>query len=129
MPEKKKILVIDDEENIGNIVKLNLERTGRYEVMSATTGQQGIQLAREERPHLVLLDIYMPEMSGPEVVERMEADPRTSGIPIVFLTGVVTPQDLEGNKGQIGGRQFVAKPITTKGLDDTIQSVLKTSSR
>jgi len=128
MSDKTKILIVDDEETICSIVKLNLERTGDYEVLSATRGEDGIRLAREEKPDLVLLDIYMPEMSGPEVVERLVADPVTRDIPIVFLTGVVTAQDIEANKGLIGGRQFIAKPITSSGLESAIRSVLKTAA-
>jgi len=128
MSDKTRILIVDDEETICSIVKLNLERTGDYEVLSATRGEDGIRLAREEKPDLVLLDIYMPEMSGPEVVERLVADPVTRDIPIVFLTGVVTAQDIEANKGLIGGRQFIAKPITSSGLESAIRSVLKTAA-
>ncbi len=128
MTRKTKILVIDDEETIGKVVKLNLERTGRYEVFAATTGQEGIRVAKEEKPDLVLLDIYMPGMSGPEVAENLADNPSTKEIPIVFLTGVVTSQDVEANRGMIGGRKFIAKPITTKDLVAGIQSVIGTPS-
>lgn len=125
MTDKAKILVVDDEEAIYTIVKLNLERTEQYEVIGATTGEEGIRLAKEERPDLILLDIHMPEMSGPEVLDFLRTDPATEAIPVVFLTGVVTQEDVEANKGLIGGRRFIAKPITSKNLENAIGSVLK----
>jgi CheY-like chemotaxis protein len=125
MTDKSKIMVIDDEEAICIIVKLYLERTGKYDVISALTGEEGIRLAEEEGPDLILLDIYMPEMSGPEVLDRLSLNPATEAIPVVFLTGVVTSEDVEAGKGLIGGRRFIAKPITSKNLDAAIRSILK----
>lgn len=125
MIEKTKILIVDDEEAICEIVKLNLERTDRYEVFATTSGEDGIAFARENKPDLIILDIYMPEMSGPEVAERLSSDPVTKAIPIVFLTGVVTKKDIEANRGIIGGRRFIAKPITSSKLVEVIKSALR----
>ena len=124
MALKTRVLIVDDEEAICQIVKYNLERNDEYEVFYSTNGKEGIELAKTKNPDLILLDIYMPEMSGPDVVEHLSADATTKNIPVIFLTGVVTQKDVEESKGVIGGRRFIAKPITSEKLKSTIESVL-----
>ena len=125
MAEKTKILIIDDEEYICHLIKLFLEGTNRFEVLMSTTGQEGIELAKTNKPDLILLDILMPEMSGTAVVECLSQEKSTKDIPIVFLTGVVTKQDVEASKGVIGGRRFIAKPVASDELIAGIESVLQ----
>jgi len=66
----------------------------------------------------------MPEMSGPDVLEQLLADTATKNIPVVLLTGVVTQKDVEASNGMIGGRRFIAKPISGEILRSTIKTVL-----
>ena len=68
---KSKILIIDDEENLCFLVKMNLEATGRYEVLTATDPREGLKLAKANIPDLILLDLMMPHMEGSEVAERL----------------------------------------------------------
>ena len=124
MSPRTKILVVDDEKAICQMVKYSLERNDEYEVFCSTSGNDGIQAARKEKPDLILLDIYMPDMSGPDVVDTLSSDVKTSRIPVIFLTGVVTQKDVDAGKGVIGGRRFIAKPITSATLRNTIESVL-----
>ncbi len=129
MADKKKILLIDDEENICFFVKNNLEATGGFEVITTTDGQEGLQLAKQKKPDLILLDIIMPKMSGSDVAENLFLDSRTKHIPVVFLTAVVTQREIgiESVK-EIGGQYFVAKPFDTEKLVDSIKMVLEEKS-
>jgi CheY-like chemotaxis protein len=126
MAERKKILLIDDEEDFCFFVKGNLENTGEFEVITATRGKKGIELARSELPDLILLDIAMPGMYGDEVASILVSSDKTKEIPIVFLTAMVSEDEVkEGIPKKIGGRRFIAKPITTEQLVAAIKEVLE----
>jgi len=125
MVGKKKILLIDDEEDFCFFVKGNLESTGEFEVVAATTGKEGIELARIEKPDLILLDIVMPELSGDEVAEAMLGDPKSNKIPIIFLTAIVPKEEIGTETvKKIGRHNFIAKPVTTEELVAGIKKVL-----
>lgn len=116
----KKILVVDDEAGFARLLKLNLEGTGKFEVQTETKGSQALNTARSFRPDLILLDIIMPDMDGSEVANRLKNDPATRNIPILFLTALVKDKEVETTSGAIGGHLFLAKPITT---DELVQSI------
>lgn len=119
-----KVLLVDDEPDFCELVKTNLEETGEFEVLTATNGDDGIRLARKELPHVILLDIVMPGMDGSQVAAKLQEDPLTSSIPIIFLTAIVT-QDEVGKEGkEIKGRYFFAKPVNTESLVRFIKKVL-----
>jgi CheY-like chemotaxis protein len=120
----KKILIIDDEDDFCYFVKLNLEQTGKFEVLVATNGPSGINLARTQQPDLILLDLLMPGMHGSEVAEALLNDSTTRHIPVVFLTALAQKREVEKSKGTIGGRQFIAKPVTPEELIFKIESIL-----
>ncbi len=122
---KKRILIIDDEQDLCRVVKLNLERTKQYEVFFATDGRSGIEIARNQRPDLILLDIRMPGMSGGEIAEELLDDPSTGTIPIIFLTALVKKDEVAKQSGYISGRPFIAKPVTTQDLIKRIEEELK----
>jgi CheY-like chemotaxis protein len=89
----KRVLVIDDEEPIQEVIQGCLEELGGWEVLAAESGVRGIELARSQQPDGILLDVSMPGMDGFEVLQRLQADPRTQAIPIVLLTARVQPED------------------------------------
>ena len=126
MPEKKKILLIDDEEDFCFFVKQNLEQAGEFEVITANCGEEGINLARERQPDLILLDIVMPKMFGDDVAAVLINDPKTKNIPLVFLTAQVT-QDEIGVESirEIGGHLFISKPVDTERLVSSIRAILR----
>ena len=124
MESKKKILLIDDEEDFCFFVKGNLENTGEFDVLFTASGKEGIKLARGEKPDLILLDINMPEMSGDEVAQILSDRPETKEIPVVFLTALVTKDEVE-SMASIGKRNYIAKPATTKELVTVIRKILK----
>lgn len=109
---KNRILVIDDERNFTRLLKLNLEKTGAYEVREENRGAQGLAAAREFRPDLILLDIMMPDMSGDEVAEQIREHKELKEIPIVFLTAIASKAEVSAQGGLIGGEEFLAKPAS-----------------
>ncbi len=125
MANKKKILVIDDEETLREIVKFYLETTKRYEVSGAASGREGIAIAKRNQPDLILLDILMPEMSGNDVMEHLMDDIATRNIPVIFLTGVISKEDISTQGGVVGGRRFIAKPVASEELIQVLDSVLQ----
>ena len=82
-------------------------------------------MAKAKNPDLILLDIFMPEMDGPAVAEQLLADKSTKDIPIIFVTAVVTKQDVVAKGELIGGRHVLAKPVTTKEMISSIRTVLQ----
>ena len=125
MPEKKKILLIDDEKDFCFFVKKNLEATGEFEVITANRGEEGINLAREKKPDLILLDIVMPKMMGEDVAAALTNGPETKNIPLVFLTAQVTKEEIGIDSiKEIGGHLFTAKPLATEKLVSSIKTIL-----
>jgi len=118
---KKKILLIDDEEDFCFFVKLNLERTGEYQVFTATDGIEGIRLAKQLKPDLIFLDIVMPKMDGGRVAEILLEDESTKNIPFVFVTAMISDNNLAGYGGEIDGRDFITKPAASKSLIEKIE--------
>lgn len=126
MKSKKKILLIDDEKDFCFFVKGNLESTGEFEVITTTSGKEGIKLACGEKPDLILLDLNMPEMSGDEVAQRLRDRSETKKIPLVFLTALITEDEMgTESMANIGGYNYIAKPVTTKELVAVIRKILK----
>lgn len=123
---KIRVLIIDDEEHFTRMVKLNLEKTGRFDVLTAKDGKTGIELARRNRPDIILLDVMMPEMSGSEVAERLSDNAATSTIPIIFLTALVKQEEVEERGGYIQEHRFLAKPVSSQNLIESIDSVIGT---
>ncbi len=125
MPEQIQILIIDDEEPFTFFVKLNLEADPRFKVTVANRGDEGLKLAKTVRPNLIFLDIMMPGMFGTEVAQKLLDDSRTKDIPIVFLTAAIKKEEVDKEEGMIGGREFIAKPITKEELIDRIEVTLR----
>jgi CheY-like chemotaxis protein len=111
MSIRKKILVVDDEPNITTFLKTYLEETGKYEVHAENLGSKGLESARLWRPDLILLDIMMKDMNGDAFANQAKSDPILRKTPIVFLTGIVTKEEVNASGGVIGGYPYIAKPI------------------
>jgi DNA-binding response OmpR family regulator len=120
----KKILIVDDDPDVAEVLGARLGLNG-YRVIKAQSGKEGIEKAKEEPPHLIILDILMPDIGGEEVAEILKSDAATKDIPIIFLTCLYTKRDeqIEGHK--VGKNIFVAKPYDTKELLDLIRKTIK----
>lgn len=123
--EKKRILIIDDEVDFTELVKMSLENSGLYEVRIENDSRLALTAAREFRPDLILLDIIMPHMDGTEVARKIRGDSVVSDTPIVFLTATVTKAEIDPEDGTIGGRAFLAKPINALELTACIEKHIK----
>ena len=84
---RKRILLVDDDKSILEVVGLRLKTFG-YEPLTAASGEEGLRVAEEQRPDLILLDIMMPKMKGRDVCARLKANPKTQHIPVIFLTAL-----------------------------------------
>lgn len=123
MAEKQTILVVDDEQDLLDLIEYNLKKEG-FDVLKAEDGEEGIEVAREHKPNLVLLDIMMPKMDGLEVVEVMRNDDDLKHIPIIFLTARGDEKtEVEGLDK--GGDDYITKPISTTKLISRIKAVLR----
>ncbi len=122
--EKKRILIIDDEVGFTNLVRLNLEDTGNYEVREENEGLRGVQAAKSYRPDLIFLDIVMPDMQGTDIARQMKEDASLKNIPIVFLTTIVSVEETDSHGGMIGGNPFLAKPVSSDKLIETIEKMV-----
>lgn len=122
--DKKRILLVDDEVGFTNLVKLNLEKSGRYEVHIENDGVNATTAAREFKPDLVLLDIVMPGKDGGEVLAEMEQEPALNDVPVVFLTATISLKGVEARNGLIRGMPFIAKPVDPKTLMRRIEEEL-----
>ena len=121
------ILIIDDEPEITEIVEVFLSNAG-YMVAAENTATDGIKTDKKIRPEIILLDIMMPGMDGYEVCNALKADPATSEIPIIFLTGKDSRDD-SGRSFQVGGDLFVKKPFSCERLLEIIRIVLMSVSK
>ena len=121
------VLAIDDEESFTFFVKLNLETKtdDDFKVTTANSGEEGLKLAKALRPDLILLDIMMPDMSGAEVAEELLQDTRTKNIPIIFITALVKKEEVDKESGLMGGREFIAKPVSKEELIMRIKTTLQ----
>ncbi len=116
MQVKKKILIVDDEESFGKLVKMNLEDTGEYEVWIETKGARAVPAAREFKPDFILLDVVMPDMDGGEVAHLLQEDKQLKDIPVGFLTALVREYEVNPKGDRIAGHPFIAKPVTVGQL-------------
>lgn len=117
---KKRILLIDDEASFTRMLKLNLEKTGGYEVREENRGTRGLAAAREFQPDLILLDVIMPDVDGGDVAAQIKTDQNLKNTPIVFLTAVVTKKE----EGMVGGHPFIAKPVDAEEVVECIEKQL-----
>ena len=124
---KKKILVVDDEPAIVELIVFNLEKAG-YEVMTAEDGLAACQKAQREVPDLIVLDIMLPGMDGLEVCRQILADTKTARIPILFLTA--RREEIDRIVGlEMGGDDYVTKPFSPRELVARIKAILRRSER
>ena len=125
MKENIKVLIIDDEVDFCYFVQKNLMRDGLFDVIIATNGYDGIELAKNEDPDIILLDLFMPDMPGEDVAAALEENIATADIPILFVTALATNDDIVDSKeNKIGNNYILPKPVRTKKLIETIMNIL-----
>jgi CheY-like chemotaxis protein len=123
--EKKRILIIDDEASFTRMVKLNLEKTGEFEVREENRAGSALGAAREFKPDLIILDVIMPAMDGGDVANLIKNDRHLRGTPIVFLTATVSTREAGPGGYKSGGELFLAKPVSVENLVQCLKENLK----
>jgi two-component system alkaline phosphatase synthesis response regulator PhoP len=118
----RKVLVIDDEPGIIEIVEANLEGDG-FEVISASNGKEGLEKIKNEQPELVVLDVMMPEMDGWEVLRSLEQDAATAGLPVIMLTAKAADEDYIFGLEE-GAVEYITKPFLPQELVNRIKITL-----
>ena len=121
--EQKKILIVDDEEDVLLMLEKRLGARG-YFVITATNGKDALMLANSKHPDIIVLDILMPGMDGPEVATWLKESPRTKDIPVVFLTCLYAKAEESESGHMVGDRLIFAKPFDSEELVDTIERLL-----
>ena len=126
--DKKRVLIIDDEENFCKLAKKNIEQAGEFEVDIATNGDDGIRLVREIKPDLILLDIIMPGMDGGDVINLIRNDASIKDTPIVFLTSLVREGESSSQESFTRGYSLLAKTVTVGELIACIKKNVRRSA-
>ncbi len=120
---KKKILVVDDEKDIGELIEYNLGKEG-YQVVSAYNGEEALKFIKGDLPNLIILDLMLPGIDGLEVCRILKRDPRTSGIPIVMLTAKGEEADIVAGL-ELGADDYVTKPFKVRELLARVRAILR----
>lgn len=118
-----KILIVDDDERMLKMFKEMFVIAG-FHVLTARDGNEGIRLAVEQAPHLILLDVMMPGKDGGETATELRANEKTRQIPIAFLTNMVTDQEVIAQGGKISGWLFLSKATPKAELIRTVREIL-----
>ncbi len=120
----KTILIVDDHERIRELVAATLGDIGDYKILEAKNGEEGVALARESNPDLILMDVSMPgKYDGFEAVRLIKADPATNGIHVIMLTAMGQLTDKETGR-QAGADGYFVKPFSPVELIHKVESLL-----
>jgi two-component system OmpR family response regulator len=122
---KKRILLVDDEPQFTRMVRLNLEKTGAYEVKEVNDPKQAVAAAVQFKPDLAVLDVMMPGMDGGDIDALFKNQPLLKDVPVLFLTAIVSQGEASREGYRSGGLIFLAKPITLAALIESIEANLR----
>ena len=117
------ILIIDDEDDIREVAALSLEATAGWEILTASSGADGIRLAVQRKPQAILMDVMMPGMDGPTTFRRMQENPEIAQIPVLLLTAKVQGVDRRRFAG-LGVAGVLFKPFDPLTLASEISEAL-----
>ena len=122
----KKILVVEDEETILELIGEIFSNIGDYIVLIARDGEEALRIAREDNPDIILLDIQLPKISGQELCKTMKSDPAMSHIKVLIISGGLQSSNLQ--KLQEGGADaFINKPFNYSALVEKIEELLRST--
>ena len=120
---KKRVLVVDDD--VAVLAFWQAKLAARFEVLTTSSPEGVLAMARREKPHLILCDVDMPDVDGGDISSALFADDELREIPVLFLTGLVGPAELKGLAGQLGGRAAVSKSEPVEAILARIDSLLE----
>jgi CheY-like chemotaxis protein len=119
----RRILIIDDEDDIREVAALTLEATAGWDIVTANCGADGIRVASESKPDAILMDVMMPGMDGPTTFRQMQLDPDLAGIPVLLLTAKVQGVDQRRFAG-LGVAAVLFKPFDPLTLATEVSEIL-----
>jgi CheY-like chemotaxis protein len=122
---KKKILVVEDELTSQELIQFHLNNTGEYEVKILADGKQTLAAANAYSPDLILLDIIIPDTSGVDISRELASQANLKDIPVVFITSLVTEDEVASQDGIFYNRPCLAKPITKDKLLDCVRKNIR----
>ncbi|MFC1514410.1 response regulator [Candidatus Omnitrophota bacterium] len=121
--EKRKVLIVDDEKVFCQMVKLNLEETGQYQVRAETSGIEAFAAVKEFVPDVILLDISMPDINGIDVLAELKRDEVTKSIPVIMVTGKHDQFDRRKTL-ELGAYEYITKPLDSYMIVRQIENIL-----
>lgn len=124
---KEKILAVDDEEDIRELIRFNLEKDG-YSVEVAESGEKALEKAFAISPDIILLDLMLPGIDGLEVAKKLKADPATEAVPIIMLTAKGEEADIVIGL-EMGADDYITKPFSTRVLAARIKAILRRGTK
>ena len=122
---KRRILVVEDELTSQQLIQFHLDNTGEYEVKILADGRQTLAVAHEYSPDLILLDIVIPDTSGVDISRELESEANLKDIPVVFITSLVTEDEVASQDGIFYDRPCLAKPITKDKLLNCVRENIR----
>lgn len=120
--EQKKILLIDDS-SVNNLLLQNILEDEDFTILVAFNGKEGLNIIKEEKPDLILLDIMMPRMDGMEVLEKIVSDEKTKDIPVIMLTAKIDSADQQASI-EMGAVDYINKPVDIDKILEKIKNIL-----
>lgn len=124
----KKVLLVDDDPHIRRIGELSLQKVGNFEVVLAKSGFEAIALAESESPDVILLDVMMPGVDGPTTFFRLQTNPATSNIPVIFMTAKVQKQEVQEYL-VLGAIGVIGKPFNPISLSQEVRQIVTQQSQ
>lgn len=119
----KRVLIIDDEDDLREVARISLELVGGWEVSTCGSGSEGLVIAMDQQPDAILLDVMMPDMDGPATFKQLQGKEATRNIPVILLTGKERPSDSD-NFDSLGVQGVITKPFDPLTLSSDVSKVL-----
>ena len=121
--EKPRILIVDNNSKFARSARLLLDRSGKYVACTVIDPRRALEAARSFKPDLVLVDLIMPQEDGPEVAAQLQADWALHGVPIVFLTSLITAEEAKDGR-RVYGHRILPKPASSSALFELVEQSL-----
>src|SRR3954470_4877 len=119
----KRVLLIDDDDDIREVAAMSLETVAGWEVLAAQSGKQGIEVAVAEHPDAILLDVMMPDIDGPATFKLLQQDDDTRNIPVIFLTAKAQTREQQSFR-ELGAHGVISKPFDPLTLGEQVAQLL-----
>ena len=120
----RSILIIDDEEDVKEIAQMGLEMAANWNVITASSGKEGLNLARDKQPEIILLDLMMPDWDGKQTLKEIKANPETTKIPVILMTAKTTSA-IAKNLADLDIIGIINKPFRPLQLSEQIEKILQ----